>query len=74
MESFKSCVTVNGFPYDNFTIKVGLMQGEILSPILINMYVIDFEMHFLSTGCVPNNYEELNLFLLLYANDIALFF
>ena len=29
------------------------MQGEVLFPILFNLYVNDFETNFLKSGCIP---------------------
>ena len=39
----KSCVTVRGFNSEYFKSSLGLMQGEVLSPILFSLYVHDFE-------------------------------
>lgn len=69
----KSCVVVNGHLSDYFCNNVGLMQGEVLSPILFNLYVNDFEMNFLKSGCIPHELLSLNLFLLMYADDMVLF-
>ena len=43
----KSCVTVRGFNSEYSKSSLGLMQGEVLSPILFSLYVNDFE-NFLS--------------------------
>ena len=42
----KSCIVVEGQLSDYFCNTIGLMQGEVLSPILFNLYVNDFEMSF----------------------------
>ena len=69
----KPRVTVRGFNSEFFKSSLGLMQGEVLSPILISLYVNDFEKECISSNCLPNELGPLNLFLLLYADDIILF-
>jgi hypothetical protein len=69
----KSCVTVNGFTSEYVANTIGLMQGEVLSPILFSMYVNDFEMSFINADCIPYDCQSLNLFLLMYADDLVLF-
>ena len=69
----KSCVTVRGFNSEYFKSSLGLMQGEVLSPILFSLYVNDFEKEFISSNCLPYELGPLNLFLLLYADDMILF-
>ena len=49
------------------------MQGEVLSPILFSFYVNDFEMEFIRTSNMPVEMRDLNLFVLLYADDMILF-
>ena len=39
----KSCIGLNSDLSEYFCNKIGLMQGEVLSPILFNLYVNDFE-------------------------------
>jgi hypothetical protein len=69
----KSCVAVNGCQSDYFTNNCGLMQGEVLSPILFSLYINDFETQFISSNCASYECLSLNLFLLMYADDIVLF-
>ena len=52
---------------------LGLMQGEVLSQILFSFYVNDFEREFIASNCIPYELGQLNLFLLLYADDMILF-
>ena len=40
--NMKSCVTLNQFNSDYCRISIGLMQGEVISPILFSLYVNDF--------------------------------
>lgn len=49
------------------------MQGEVLFPILFNLYVNDFEMNFLKYGCIPHELLSLNVFPLMHADDMVLF-
>ena len=69
----KPCVTVRGFNSDFFKSSLGLMQGEVLSPIFFSLYVNDFEKEFISSNSLPYELGPLNLFLLLYADDMILF-
>lgn len=48
------------------------MQGEVLSPILFSFYVNDYEIGFIN-NIIPYEMKDLNLFLLIYANDIVIF-
>jgi hypothetical protein len=71
--NIRACVTVKGFRSEYFTSNLGLMQGEVLSPILFSMFINDFELSFINSGCVPYECKSLNLFLLMYADDLVLF-
>jgi hypothetical protein len=68
-----TCVQVDGFNY--FTNELGLIQGEVLSPILFSLYVNDCEMAFINSTCssIPLELKDLNLFLLMYADDVVIF-
>lgn len=72
-KNVKACVTSDGNLSDFFNSNLGLMQGEVLSPILFNLYVNDFEINFLNSECVPFEISSLNLFLLMYADDMVIF-
>ena len=52
-----------------------LIQGEVLSPILFSLYVNDCEMAFINSTCssIPLELKDLNLFLLIYADDVVIF-
>lgn len=47
----KFCIGVEGFLSEYFFDNLGLMQGEMLSPIPFNLYVNDFENSFLNACC-----------------------
>jgi hypothetical protein len=68
-----TCVQVDGFNY--YTNELGLIQGEVLSPILFSLYVNDCEMAFINSTCssIPLELKDLNLFLLMYADDVVIF-
>ena len=69
----KLCVTLNGLNSDFFRTSVGLMQGEVLSPILFYLHVNGFESEFLKLNCKSFDYIELNIFLLIYEDDMIIF-
>ena len=69
----KSCVKYKGILGEYFSNKVGLMQGETLSPLLFSLYVNDFEKHFMSDNCPSVELQVLNLFVLMYADDMVIF-
>lgn len=69
----RTCVSLHGRKSSFFRNVLGLMQGEVMSPILYSLYVNDFEMNFLKDGCVPFECKSLSLFLLMYADDLVLF-
>ena len=68
----KCCVKYNNVLSDFFMCKNGLFQREVLSPILFSMYVNDCESHLLSDHCPHVAIQMLNLFLIMYADDMVL--
>jgi hypothetical protein len=48
------------------------MQGEPLSPILFSLYVNDFERCFIKDNCTSIDIQLINLFLLMYADDMII--
>jgi hypothetical protein len=46
----RTCIRVNGFNSEYFSNNLGLMQGEVLFPILFSLYVNDFENEFIANG------------------------
>ena len=69
----KSCVKHNGFLSEYFSNRIGLFQGEVLSPILYSLYVNDCEVFFIKEHCESIEINLINLFLLMYADDMILF-
>ena len=66
-------MVVNGFESEYFSNVQELMQGEVLSPILFSLYMNYFEITFLRSGCIPVECLDLNLFLLMYVDSLAIF-
>ena len=69
----RTCVSVDGFYTEFFANNVGLIQGEVISPILFALYVNDCEMDFINHNCDPIQLKELSLFLIMYADDMVIF-
>ena len=69
----KSCVRSKNAISDFFKSQTGFLQGEVLSPILFSIYVNYFEMDFLTNNNVPVQLLELNLFLLMHADEMMIF-
>ena len=71
--NIRTSVLLNGKISDFFINSLGVLQGEIISPILFSLYVNDCEIDFLNNGVVPTELQELSLFLLMYADDMVIF-
>lgn len=69
----RSCVKVNGQFSEYFPLQSGLIQGDALSPMLFLLFINDLENELLSNCCQSIELQDLNLFLLLYADDTVLF-
>ena len=70
--SVKSRVKHDNTLSEPFTCNIGVRQGECLSPFLFAMYVNDFEAELAVKGIEGINIGMLNLYILLYADDIIL--
>ena len=68
----KSCVSIDGLRSEFFKNWLGLMQGEVLSPISFSFFINDFEIQFIKDGCVPVELQDIHLFILMYADDMVL--
>ena len=58
---------------ETFTCKLGVTQGECLSPFLFSMYVNDLESHLAGQGAGVSIFD-VKFLLLLYADDVVIFF
>ena len=58
---------------DLYLCDVGLLQGEIMSPFLFSLFINDIEAHLQENINDGINIEQLQLYLLLFADDAVLF-
>ena len=72
-ESVKSSVRVNGKLSDYFDTYMGVKQGEPLSPLLFIFFINDMSAALQNDGIDLISIEEMQIFLLLFADDTALF-
>ena len=63
----------NGCLGKSFTSNIGVRQGECLSPFLFSMYLNDLESELATKGLPGIDIGRLNIYLLMYADDIILF-
>ena len=71
-DNIKMCIKFDGNLSHHFSSSSGLLQGEVMSPILYSLYVNDFEMSFIKGGCQSIDIQMINLFILMYADDTIL--
>ena len=73
------CVQVDGYNSNYFTHELGIMQGECKCLLYFfhythkHVYVNDCEMAFINSSSIPLEVKDLNLFLLMYADDMVIF-
>ena len=74
--SMYSCMKTNVFnnceKSEPFECKLGVRQGECLSPFLFAMYINDLESHLCSTNAGVT-IDDVRFLLLLYADDLVIF-
>ena len=58
---------------DLYTCDVGLLQGEIMSPFLFSLFLEDIETHIQEGMNDGINLEQLQLYIILFADDAVLF-
>ena len=62
-KNVRTAVSIDGLRSEYFSSHLGLMQGEVLSPILFSYFVNDFESEFIKSDCIPYDLRDLSLFL-----------
>ena len=72
-ENVKSCVRVNGECSEYFDSYMGVKQGEPLSPLLFIFFINDMYASLSDNSIESFCIEEINVFLLLFADDTVLF-
>ena len=72
-EVVKSCVKQCGTMSDFYDCAVGLRQGEVISPILVSLFLQDIEAYFQSNSNTGLDIGNFTLTLLLFADDMVLF-
>lgn len=68
----RTCVKSSGHISHFFENHIGLLQGEVLSPLFFVLYVNDLENEFIKNGNQPTDLQLLSLFILMYADDMVL--
>lgn len=71
--SVKSCVKVNGELTDYFDTFMGVRQGEPLSPFLFIYFINDMQEFIRNDNIDAFTIDQLQIYLLLFADDTALF-
>lgn len=69
----KSCVRHLNTLSDFFDCKIGLMQGEICSPLLFALFVSDIENSLQENMEAGITLDQLSLYLILFADDAVIF-
>ena len=69
----KSRVKHNGCLGEPFSSNLGVRHGECLSLFLFSMYLNDLETELVTKGLDGIDIGTINIYLLLYADDIILF-
>ena len=72
-ENIKLRVKYVGSLSDLFSCDVGLLQGEIISPFLFALFINDIELNLQENFNDGVSVEQLQLYLLLFADDAVLF-
>ena len=70
----KSRVKLDGGYGNEFYCSLGVRQGECLSPLLFSLFLNDIEEQVIHSGIEALDVDMVKIFLLLYADDIVIFF
>ena len=71
-DEVKLCVKHMNSVSDLYNCKVGLLQGETISPILFSLFVNDIELFLQLNTSHAFTFDQLTIFLLLFADDSVL--
>lgn len=71
-QNIKSKVKFDNKLSKEFTCSLGVRQGECLSPFLFSIFLNDIENEFVMSGIEGMDIGMLNMFLLLYADDMTI--
>ena len=67
-----SVIKVNGVVSEEFLIKSGVRQGDVLSPLLFNIFINDIVSEFQSDSSSPPTMLNQSVGSLLYADDLVI--
>ena len=71
-DDIRCCIRLDGKYSDFYKCFKGLVQGDALSPLIVSLFVNDLESDLMSDNCPSLHLNEINVFLLMYADDIVL--
>ena len=71
-DDVKSCIRLNNEYSDFYKSFKGLIQGDALFPLIFSLFVNDIELELMNSDCPSLQIQDINLFLLMYADDTVL--
>ena len=71
--SVQSCIKSRDVFSDSFCSPVGVLQGEISSPVLVSMFLEDLETYMHSQGATGIEIDTLSLRSIQFADDMVIF-